>query len=238
VDYGAILERAEGEGDVIIWDGGNNDLPFVRPDLEIVLTDPLRPGHETGWWPGEVNVRRADVVVVNKANAAADADTAAIVKCVRAINPGVKIIKTDSVLDAGPGAGDKLRGRKALVIEDGPTLTHGGMATGAGHSAAVEHGAVPVDVRAFAVGTIRDTLVKYPQAREVLPAMGYSAEQMADLAETIRKAPVDVVVVATPVDLTRLVEIDRPVVRVSYEVRDREEDGLAGRIRGFLERLR
>jgi predicted GTPase len=218
VHYGEILEQAEREADVIVWDGGNNDLPFFRPDLHITVTDALRPGHEVASHPGEVNLRLADVVVVNKVDVARPADVEAVVRDVEALNPGASVVRMSSpaTLDAGP----PIAGLRALVVEDGPTITHGGMPFGAGYAAALAAGASVVDPRPFAVGSIGDAFARYPHIGAVLPAMGYGAEQLAELEATLQRAECDVVVAGTPADLSRLVALDVPIRRVSYEVRD------------------
>ncbi len=200
VDYEAILRAAEAEADVIVWDGGNNDFPFVRPDLMITVVDPLRAGHESAYHPGETTLRLADVVVVNKVDTAQPSDVEAVVAAVGAMVPDAIVIRAESpVTLEGEGS---LAGQRVLVVEDGPTLTHGGMPFGAGTVAAHQAGAAEiVDPRPFAVGSIATTYEKYPATGPVLPAMGYGAAQLDDLAETIRRAPVDVVVSGTPMDL-------------------------------------
>jgi predicted GTPase len=220
VDYAEILAGAEREADVIVWDGGNNDFPFFEPDLWITLTDPLRAGHELQYHPGEVNLRRADVVIVNKVDAAAPEDVRRVVDDARAVNPGATVVEAESpvTLDPGPPLG----GKRVLVVEDGPTLTHGGMAFGAGTMAARQAGAAElVDPRPFAVGSIAATFEQYPHIGAVLPAMGYGAEQLHDLRTTIDRAECDVVVTGTPFDLTRLVATRHPVRRARYELRER-----------------
>lgn len=219
VDYEAILRKAEEEADIIIWDGGNNDLPFYKPDLHIVVVDPHRPGHELRYHPGEANLRRADVVVINKIDTADSAGVNQVLQNVREVNPTAAIIRGASPLFVEDPAA--IRGQRVLVIEDGPTLTHGEMAYGAGVVAAQQYGAAEiVDPRPYAVRTIADTYRKYPGTGAVLPAMGYGREQMADLEETINKTPVDMVIIATPIDLGRLVDIDRPNQRVRYELQE------------------
>ncbi len=237
VDYAAILEAAEREADVIIWDGGNNDMPFIAPGLDIVVADALRPEHVRGYWPGEVNFMRAvrdGVVIINKSRSADIASVRSIEEAARDINPRAKIVHTASTVTID-GEASALKGLRVVVIEDGPTLTHGGMSFGAGIRAARLTGAVPVDVRDAAVGSIRDTFRKYPGTGLVLPAMGYSAAQLADLEATIDEAEADAVLSATPVDITRLITIEKPVYRVRYEVEDIEDPGLAGLITAFLE---
>jgi predicted GTPase len=219
VDYGEILRCAEAEADVLIWDGGNNDFSFYAPDLLITVTDPLRPGHELSHHPGETNLRMADVVVVNKIDSAGLESVERVVANVRRVNPAATIVKAASpvTLEEGPS----LVGAHVLVIEDGPTITHGGMPFGAGTVAAGQAGATMlVDPRLHAVGSIADTYARYPGIGLVLPAMGYGADQLRDLATTIRAAPCDVVVSGTPVDLARLVDLGHPVRRVSYELRE------------------
>lgn len=219
VDYEAILRKAEAEADVIIWDGGNNDLPFYKPDLHIVVVDPHRPGHELRYHPGEANLRMADAVVINKIDTADSGGVNTVLASVREVNPSATIIRGASPLFVeDPGA---IRGKRVLVIEDGPTLTHGEMAYGAGVVAAQQYGAAEIiDPRPYAVRTITDTFRKYPKTGTVLPAMGYGREQMADLEETINRTPVDMVIIATPIDLGRLVDIDKPNQRVRYELQE------------------
>ena len=219
VDYEAILRAAEAEADVVIWDGGNNDFPFVRPDLMITVVDPLRPGHESTFHPGETTLRLADVVVVNKVDSADPADVERVVEAVRAMVPAATVVRAESPVTLEGGG--SLAGQRVLVVEDGPTLTHGGMPFGAGTVAARAAGATDiVDPRPYAVGSIASTYEKYPDTGTVLPAMGYGAQQLEDLAETIRRAPVDVVVSGTPMDLGRLIEVGHPIRRASYVLRE------------------
>ena len=217
VDYEAILRQAEEEADVIVWDGGNNDFPFYKPDLLIVVADALRPGHELLYHPGETNVRMADVVVINKVDSAEAHNVEQVLENVEAMNPMAKVIFANSppTLDAGP----ELLGRYVLVVEDGPTLTHGEMPFGAGLVAARKAGAAKiVDPRPFAVGTIRETLEKWPHLTNVLPAMGYDGAQLADLEATLNAADCDVVVTGTPIDLSRLISSRHPIRHVRYEL--------------------
>ncbi len=211
-----ILRAAEKEADVIVWDGGNNDLPFIIPTVHIVVTDPHRAGHETRYWPGEAGLRRADVIVINKVDTGNYGDITTIRNNVKKYNPDATIIETAApIYVADP---DSIRGKRVLVIEDGPTLTHGDMAFGAGTIAAERFGASEiVDPRPYAIGTIADTFKKYPHIGKLLPAMGYSDVQREELAKTINSTPCDMVVVATPIDLTRVVPIQHPVQRVRYE---------------------
>ena len=217
VDYEAILREAEKEADVVVWDGGNNDLPFYKPDLHIVVADPHRAGHELSYYPGESNVRMADVVVINKVDTADLADVALVRENVRKVNPGATIVEAASpIFLDDPGA---IRGKKVLVVEDGPTLTHGEMAYGAGVVAARRFGASEIiDPRPYAVGTIADTYKKYPTTGAVLPAMGYGERQIRDLEETINSTPCDLVIIGTPIDLRRLVKIKCLAERVRYEL--------------------
>jgi predicted GTPase len=235
VDYESILREAEKEADVIVWDGGNNDTPFYAPDLAVVVVDPHRPDHAAHYFPGETNVRMADVVVVNKIDTA---DRQGIELCrqiTRDLNPTATIVEAASPIRVDDPS--RVRGRKVLVVEDGPTLTHGGMAYGAGWIAARKIGAAEiVDPRPYAVGSIRETFEKYPTTGAVLPAMGYGAGQVHDLEETIRAVPADVVLIATPIDLRRVVPIDKPAVRVRYELQEIGEPDLAAVIRDFVAR--
>jgi predicted GTPase len=220
VDYERILREAEQEAEVILWDGGNNDLPFYKPDLHIVVTDPHRAGHELAYHPGEANLRLADVVVINKIDTANLEDVTTVRENVRATNPDAVIIEAASpIFVEDPGA---IRGKRVLVIEDGPTLTHGGMAYGAGIVAARRFGAVEiVDPRPYAVGSIIEIFEKYPQTGPLLPAMGYSEQQIDELEETINATPCDIVIVATPIDLRRVLKrIAHPMDRVRYELQE------------------
>ena len=219
VDYQAVLRRAEAEADVVVWDGGNNDLPFFAPDLHVTVVDPLRPGHEVRYHPGEANLRMADVIVVNKVDSADPADAARVVADVAAVNPAALLVRAESPvrLDDGPS----LAGASVLVVEDGPSVTHGGMPFGAGTVAARQAGASTfVDPRPYAVGSIAAAFAAYPGIGLVLPAMGYGERQLHELGETMRATPCDVVVAGTPVDLGRLVDAGHPVRRVSYELRE------------------
>jgi predicted GTPase len=220
VDYEEILKAAQAEADVVVWDGGNNDLPFFRPDVHIVVADPHRPGHETSYHPGEANLRMADVVVINKVDTAEVGNVELVEATARKLNPTATIIRADSPVTVDdPQAVD---GKRVLVIEDGPTLTHGEMTYGAGVVAARTHGATEiVDPRRWAVGSIAEVYEKYPVG-PVLPAMGYSPTQIAELERTIEGVPADVVVIATPVDLAKVASFDKPSVRVRYELQEVE----------------
>jgi predicted GTPase len=217
VDYEAILRQAEQEADVIVWDGGNNDLPFYKPDLHIVVADPHRAGHELRYYPGESNLRAADVVVINKIDTADLSNIAQVRENVRKVNPGAAIVEAASpIFVDDPGA---IRGKRVLVVEDGPTLTHGEMAYGAGAVAARRYGAAAIiDPRPYAVGSIAETFEKYPTTGPVLPAMGYGEEQIRELEETINATPCDLVIIGTPIDLRRIINIKPPADRVRYEL--------------------
>jgi len=215
VDYARVLELAEAEADVIVWDGGNNDLPFFRPSLHIVVADALRPGHELTYHPGEANARLADAFVITKVDQAVATDVATVRENLATLNPKASI--TEAALTIAVDGAEALGGRRALVIEDGPTITHGGMPYGAGLRAAQQRGAVPVDPRPWAVGSIREAYRQYPHIGPVLPALGYGEEQLGELAATVAAVPSDVIIVASPVDLRRLLSFDRPSCRVTYE---------------------
>jgi predicted GTPase len=236
VDYAAVLGEAEAEADVILWDGGNNDLPFYRPTLHIVVADPLRLGNELTYYPGEANLRMADVVVVNKVDTADLRATEELRDHIRAANPRAIVVEAASpVTTDNP---ELVSGRSVLVIEDGPTLTHGGMRFGAGTVLARKLGAREiVDPRAFAVGTIAEMYRAYPGIGPVLPAMGYGEQQVRDLQATIDRVPCDVVIVGTPIDLERLVAIGKPVVRVRYELQEIGQPDLVGVVADFVKRL-
>jgi len=219
VDYGAILAQAEEEADIILWDGGNNDIPFYHSDLEIVVVDPHRPGHELVYYPGETNFRRADVLVINKMDTADAANVEVIMENVKKFNPTATVIKANSPINVVNG--ESIRGKSVLVIEDGPTLTHGGMTYGAGIVAAKQYGAGKIiDPRPFAVGSIRGTFEKYGHLDQVLPAMGYGPTQTKELEETINRIDCDVIVSGTPIDLAKLVKTSKPMLRVTYDLEE------------------
>ncbi|HXF56668.1 MAG TPA: cyclic 2,3-diphosphoglycerate synthase [Actinomycetota bacterium] len=220
VDYAEVLARAQKECDVLVWDGGNNDYPFVRPTVHLVVADPLRAGHELTYHPGETNLRMAHAVVINKCDTATPEQVEAVERSIRAVNPSALVIRARSPVRVE--GGDSLQGRRVLVIEDGPTLTHGEMTFGAGVVAARRLGAAEVvDPRPYAVGSLRDVYARYPVG-PVLPAMGYSPTQLRELEETVNHTPADAVVIATPVDLRSLIRIDRPAVRVFYDLEEVE----------------
>lgn len=234
VDYEKILRQAEQEAEVIIWDGGNNDLPFFKSDLEIVVADPHRPGDELGYWPGEANFRRADVIIIGKQGSATREGIGAVRSNAMHCNPNAKLVNADMsiiVEDTAP-----IRGKRVLVVEDGPTLTHGGMKYGAGIIAAQQHGAAEiVDPRRHAVGEIAETFQRYPGIGPLLPAMGYGHQQMLDLAATIAAVDCDLVLIATPIDLRRVVKINKPSLRVGYELVELGAPALVQILKNFLE---
>lgn len=219
VDYEAILREAEKDADIILWDGGNNDVPFYKSDLEIVVADPHRPGHELLYYPGEVNLKRADVIVINKIDTADLDDILEVRDNIREHNQNAVVVDGASPIFVEDG--ETIRGKRVLVVEDGPTLTHGEMEYGAGVMAAYKYGAAElVDPREWAVGTIAATFEKYPDIGILLPAMGYGEQQMKDLEATINKVDADLVIIATPIDLARIVKFKKPTVRVSYELQE------------------
>ncbi|MBN2491455.1 MAG: GTPase [Planctomycetes bacterium] len=237
-DYEAILREAEREADVILWDGGNNDTPFFRSDFHLVLVDPHRPGHELSYYPGQTNFRSADCLVIAKIDTASRAGIEAIWQSIRAVRPDVPVVEAAIPITV-EGEGEGLRGKRVLVVEDGPTLTHGGMKFGAGVIAARKFGAAElVDPRPYLVGSLRDTFAAYPGIESLLPAMGYGAGQIEDLEATIRNTPCDAVVIGTPIDLRRVVTIDQPALRVRYELQEIGRPDLADVLRSFWEARR
>jgi predicted GTPase len=233
VDYRKILRGAEREGEVIVWDGGNNDFPYFRPDLEITVADPLRAGDETAFFPGEVNLRRAQVIVINKVNAASDAEIQALEQAISAINPFAVTVRTASEITvSSPGT---VKGKRVLVVEDGPTITHGGMPSGAGLAAAEKFGTGGiVDPRPYAAGSIAEVFHNYPHIGPVLPAMGYRDDQIEDLRRTIEATPCDMVLSATPIDLNRLMLLTKPVIRVFCDIAEQKEAPLKSIISRFV----
>jgi predicted GTPase len=219
VDYGAILEQAQEECDVLLWDGGNNDLPFYAPTVHIVVADPLRAGHELTYHPGEANLRMAGVVVINKIDSATAEQVAAVERSVADVNPGATVIRAASPVTVDNP--DALAGKRVVVVEDGPTLTHGEMKYGAGVVAARQAGAEIVDPRPYATGTMKATYEQY-DVGPVLPAMGYSQQQLDEMRQMIDAADCDLVVIATPIDLRSLIEVSKPAVRVTYELQELE----------------
>jgi predicted GTPase len=227
IDYAAILDRAEQEADVIVWDGGNNDTPFIKPNVHVVVVDPHRPGHELRYHPGETNLRMADVCVVNKVDSAPPEGVEAVLDSIQTHNPKAKIVLAASPFLVEEN-GLQIRGRRVLAIEDGPTLTHGEMTYGAAVLAAKANGAAElVDPRPFAVGSIAKTLEEWPHITELLPAMGYGREQMKELRETIERSDAEVVLIGTPIDLRRVIDFDTPALRVTYKLQELSEPTLA-----------
>ena len=220
-DYEKILRRAEEEADIVVWDGGNNDMPFFQPDLLFVVADPHRPGHELTFHPGETNLRMADVVVINKMDTASEENIARVRENIRTANPNAVIVQAASPISVDDADPEAIRGKRVLAVEDGPTLTHGDMSFGAGVLLAKKFGAAElIDPRPYAVGSIRETFERYPKTGAVLPAMGYSAKQIAELEATINATPVDLVLIATPIDLRRIVNLKHPTMRVRYELKE------------------
>lgn len=215
VDYEQVLRAAEQESQVIVWDGGNNDFPFIKPDCEIVLVDALRPGHEKLYYPGEVNLRRADLLIITKVNEGSEESLKKIRKNISLMNPGVEVLEAPSVTHLDHP--ERITDKRVLVVEDGPTITHGGMPDGAGAAASRKLASELVDPRPYVVGSLKEVYEKYPHIGQVLPAMGYSEEQIKDLEDTIQRCVCDAVVIATPMDLRKKIRIDQPTVRVNYD---------------------
>ena len=234
VDYEKILRQAEQEAEVILWDGGNNDTPFYWPDLHITLLDPHRPGHETSYYPGETNLRLADLLIINKVDTADPKNVERVLESCRRNNPRARVIQCRSAIHVDEP--ELIRGKRALVVEDGPTLTHGGMTYGAGWFAAQQAGAAEiVDPTPYAVGSIRATYEKYPNARKILPAMGYGEHQIRELEATINATPADVVVEGTPIELKRILKVNKPIANVGYELEELEPGVLAEMVRAVVE---
>lgn len=232
VDYAIVLKQAEQDADVVLWDGGNNDLPFFRPDLHLVMLDAHRPGHEIAYHPGEANFRMADVIVINKVDSAPPENVAELLARAAALRPDVPVVQ--GTLELRIDDPDAIRGARVVIVGDGPTLTHGGMATGAGSVAATRFGAGQVvDARPFAIGTLADTFARYPHLGQEIPAMGYSKEQIRDLEETLRRTPADLVLDATPAVLSRRLRLDQPIINVEYDFAERGND-----LMPILERFR
>lgn len=236
VDYEKILREAERESDIILWDGGNNDFPFYKPDLMITVVDPLRAGHELTYWPGSVNVRMADVVIVSKVDTACYSDVEKVMSNVEKVNPRAKVITA-----AIPYTVDRpelVERKMVIVVEDGPTVTHGDMGFGAGYLMARKLKAEVIDPRPYAVGSIRETYEKYPHLSQVLPAVGYGENQMRELEETINRSPAEAVVLGTPTDISRYLRINKPAVHVYYELQEIGPLTLEDVVNEFLERVR
>ncbi|MFO7312296.1 MAG: GTP-binding protein, partial [Bacillota bacterium] len=219
VDYGKILEQAQAEADVILWDGGNNDFPFFKPDLLITVADPHRPGHETTYHPGETNFRMADVIIINKVDSAKPEHVEAVRAAARTVNPRAAVIEANSPITVDDP--DLVRGKRVVVVEDGPTLTHGGMAYGAGVIAARQLGCTLVDPRPYAVGSLQKVYRQYSHLADLLPAMGYGETQIRELEATLNAIPADAVVIGTPINLGRLLRLNKPATRVRYELEER-----------------
>lgn len=234
IDYEKILRAAEKEADVILWDGGNNDFPFFKPNLNIVVADPFRVGHELTYHPGETNLRVADIVIINKVNTAPARNVAALRQNIRSVNKTAKIIEAASVIAADKPA--LILGKRVLVIEDGPTLTHGGMKFGAGYLAAKKFGGILVDPKKYAGGSIAAAYRKYPHVGPILPALGYGRRQMKELEHTINRIPAAFIVVGTPIDITRFLHIKKPTIRVTYELKERGSRELRKCISAFLKK--
>jgi predicted GTPase len=238
IDYAAILSRAEEEADVVVWDGGNNDTPFIEPDVHLVVVDPHRPGHELRYHPGETNLRMADVCVMNKTDTAPPAGVEAVLDSIHRVNPGAVIVRAASPFHVEDGRADEIRGKRVLAVEDGPTLTHGEMTYGAAVLAAKQYGAASlVDPRPFAVGSIAKTFETYPHVAGLLPAMGYGRKQMEELRETIARSDAELVLIGTPIDLRRVIELDTPALRVTYRLQEIGEPTIGSVLaaRGIIE---
>ncbi len=231
VDYAAIMAAAEAEADVVLWDGGNNDLPFYRPDLLMVVADPLRAGDELKYHPGEANLRLADVVVINKIDSATPEQIDRVRADIALLNPAAVVLEARSAVRVEA----PIDGRRVVIVEDGPTLTHGGMTYGAGVVAARRFGGTPVDPRPYAVGSIADVLARYPQLGPLVPAMGYGHEQISELAATLDAVPADLVLSATPIDLTRVLEVNKAVVRVRYDLDETDPAALHAVLRPIID---
>jgi len=233
IDYEKILRQAEEEADIIVWDGGNNDTPFYKPDVHVVVFDPHRVGHETTFHPGETNLLLADIAIINKVDSADLQDVETLKRTIVRHNPNARIILADSIVSAENG--ESMQGKRVLVVEDGPTLTHGNMTFGAGVIAARRYGAAEmVDPRPYLVGSIKNTFEAYPKIGKVLPAMGYGDQQVKDLEATIEACDCDMVVSATPIDLTRLVKIQKPILRVRYDYQDNSKPALGDTVMEML----
>ncbi|MHC4453696.1 MAG: cyclic 2,3-diphosphoglycerate synthase, partial [Planctomycetota bacterium] len=233
IDYEAILRKAEDEADMIIWDGGNNDLPFFKPDVHITLVDPHRPGHEVTFYPGETNLIMANIVIISKEEHVNVENIIKVKENIKKTNPKATII--DAALHITVENSEKIKDRKVLAVEDGPTLTHGGMSYGAAVIAARQYGSSKlVDPRPFAIGSIKETFNKYPGINNLLPAMGYSQEQIHELEETINQADCDTVITGTPIDIGKIIKINKPIVRAKYELQEISKPDLSDLIQAFL----
>ncbi|RLG71715.1 MAG: GTPase, partial [Thermoprotei archaeon] len=223
---------AEKKADIILWDGGNNDLPFYKPDLHIVVADALRPGQEISTFPGEANVRMADVVVINKVAEASEENVKIIEKNVRRINPKATIIRaTSDIIIDNP---ELIKGRKAVIVEDGPTVTHGGLHFGAAYVAAKKFGAKIVDPRPYAVGYLKAVYEKYPHLKYIVPTLGYSLDQMKDFEETLNKIPAEIIISSTPFNMANIIKVNKPIIHVKYEIRELNRPTISEIIEKFL----
>ncbi len=236
IDYGEILRQAESEADIILWDGGNNDWPFYTPDYMIVVADAMRPGHEIGSFPGEVNTRMADTVIINKIDQASEEAVSKIKENIRRVNPKAKIsLAVSEVLVDKP---EMIEGKRVVVVEDSPTVTHGGSPYGAGYVAAKKYGAELVDPRPYAKGIIAKMYEEYPHMEKVVPSTGYSPQQIKDLEETLNSIPADVIIAGTPIRLDRIVKVNKPIVQVKYDIKIVEGPTITDMINEFLERTK
>lgn len=235
VDYARIAEQAAAEADLLLWEGGNNDFPFLKPDMHIVLTDPLRPGHELNHHPGEAVLRMADIALIMKTDIAEASAVQIVLANIRKLNPNADIIQAASPVTLAEA--EAIKGKRVIVVEDGPTVTHGGMAYGAGWVAASRSGARIVDPRPWLAPEIAAAYEKYPQIGPVLPALGYSPEQLQALAQTLERAEADYVIAATPIDLAALIQIGKPIIRARYDYAEAEAPGLIGRVSAFIKRI-
>lgn len=234
VDYGKILNEAEKEAEMIVWDGGNNDTPFYQPDLHLVVVDPLRAGHELKYYPGETNLRMADVLIINKINTAKPEDVKLVEKNIQKINPQATVIRSNSIVTVKKAS--LIKNKKVLVIEDGPTVTHGGMSYGAGIVAAKKYKAREiVDPRPYATGSLKKTLVEFPHLTNLLPAMGYGQKQIKELETTINRTDCDIIIVGTPIDLGRLLKVNKPTVRVTYDIEEIGHPNLKDVLEKFIQ---
>ncbi len=232
VDYEKIIRKAEKEADVILWDGGNNDTPFYKPDIYITVADPLRPGHELRYFPGRINAEKADVVIINKIDSARPEDIKTVKDNIQKLNPDVIFIEAESPVEVEHP--ELIKNKRVLVVEDGPTLTHGGMRIGAGTVAAQRTGVKEIiDPRPYITGELKKTFEEYPKIRRLLPAMGYSRKQIHDLQETINKTPCDAVIIGTPINLKRLISINKPAVRVAYDLKEISKPDLKEILQNF-----
>ncbi len=235
VDYARLLRIVEAENDIILWDGGNNDWPFYRPDYMITVADAMRPGQEIASYPGEVNTRLADAIIINKVDQASREDVDKIISNIRRVNPraAISLAESEVIVDKP----EAIEGKRVVVVEDAPTVTHGGLPYAAGYVAAKRYGAAEiVDPRPYAVGIIAESYKKYPHMKEVVPSLGYSREQLRDLEETLQRIPADTVVLGTPSDILRLIRVDKEVVHVSFRVRIVEGPGIEELVEEFLRR--